>query len=372
MSFGSTGLSDRLDDTLDTVDAAALGLEAWSTALAKLRDLTGSRVGQLSAIGATAASFGWCTGQESPQERLEAGVADLRINSRRRASLSAPVMAILDEAHFDTEADVRRHPAYGEFLRRHDYPYICLSPVVRSPEVTINLSVTRGAAQGGLDADGKRLFAAVAHRVRHALRVQQTLEQRALDLVVATLGRMSGAVLACRRDGRILSCTSEADTLLATGDRLVSRCGRLTSPSRKAAQWLSGAIAAASDAHAASPVPSRLIRDSDGERPLVIEIQRLPNIAAGAWGADTVLVLARDLDPARSASRAAFLGGATMAFTRAEEAVARDLLSGCSPSETAERLGIAVGTVRVHIRNIYAKAGVRNQLAFAALMGALR
>jgi len=42
----ANGLSDRLNDTLEAIDAAGLGLESWSAALAQVRDLTSSRVAQ--------------------------------------------------------------------------------------------------------------------------------------------------------------------------------------------------------------------------------------------------------------------------------------------------------------------------------------
>lgn len=104
----------------------------------------------------------------------------------------------------------------------------------------------------------------------------------------------------------------------------------------------------------------------------MLEVIPVPTVAYDLWGSAVILVVARELDAARGAARLARLGAATFGFTPAEEAVARDLLAGRSPTEAARALGIAVGTVRVHVRNIYAKAEVCNQLAFAALMGALK
>lgn len=369
----ANGLSDRLDATLDAVDAAALGLDAWPAALEKVRDLTGSRVAQVVGIGPTATgSFNWTTEVQDVRELLEAGGGDIRVNSRRRVSLALPILAVRDEVSFDTEADTKKYPAWGDFLKRWDYPYVCLSPVARSPDMTITLSVTRGTMQGGLDAEGKRLFATMAKRVHHAVRTQEMLQQRSLERVVATFDQMSQAVFACNAQGKVLACTPEAEAMLAAGDRLALKGGRLTACTRQAAGWLSQAIGRGcgeTKTLAASPC---IAPDAQGGRPLVLEIIPVPPIASDFWGTAAVLVVARELDAGRAAGRLARMGAATMGFTPAEESVARDLLAGHSPSETAERLGIAVGTVRVHVRSIYAKAGVHNQLAFAALMGAMR
>lgn len=369
----ASGLSDRLNGVLEIIDAAGFGLESWLAALEQVRDLTGSSVTQLIGISkTTTAPFNWTTEVHDLREIGEARVPDLRVNSRRRSSLALPLLTVQDEAGFDTEADSLKHPAYGDFLRRWDYPYVCLTPVARSLDVTINLSVTRGAVQGGLDAEGKRLFAAVAARVRHAVRTQEMLQQRTLERVVATLDQMSQTVFICDGAGKVLACTPEGEALLAAGDRLMLTSGRLTARSRQAANWLSEAIArGCSDPKTITTSPG-IVYDAGGERPLVLGVTPVPAIAFDFWGSVAVMVAARELDAARAADRLARLGAATMGFTPAEEAVARDLLAGRSPTETAETLGIAVSTVRVHVRNIYAKTGVKNQLAFAALLGALR
>lgn len=369
------GLLDRLNGAFEAIDAAGFGLETWPAALEQVRDLTGSRVAQLARVGqATAAPFAWTTvaDPEDWRELVEAGGVDIRVNSRRRASLALPILAVRDEASFDTEADSFKYPAYGDFLRRRDYPYICLTPVVRSADATMSFSVTRGAMQGGLNSEGKMLFATLAGRVRLAVRTQEMLQQRTLERVVASLDQMSQTVFACSGDGKLLACTLGGEALLSAGDRLVLTSGRLSARSRLAANWLSEAIGrGCGDPKTVAASPG-IVYDAQGERPLVLEVVPVPALASDFWGTNAVLVVARELDAARAAGRLARLGAATMDFTPAEEAVARDLLAGRSPAETAEALGIAVGTVRVHVRNLYAKTGVRNQLAFAALMGALR
>ncbi|MBO9601882.1 MAG: helix-turn-helix transcriptional regulator [Novosphingobium sp.] len=375
----SHSLSGRLNDSFEAIDAAGLGLETWPTALAQLRDLMGSRVAQLIGIGKAGRGspdcqvpLNWTTEADDWADLVEAGAVDIRVSSRRRASLASKLLAVHDEASFDTEGDSLKYPAYGDFLRRWDYPYVCLSPVARSPEITVNLSVTRGAAQGGLNAEGKRLFASLAARVRRAVITQEVLQRRTLESLATTFDQISQNVFICSADRKVLASTRGGEALLSAGDRLTGMRGCLNARMRNGQRHLSEAIANGCNVFrtvAASPV---VLYDVYGERPLVLEVIPVPGIACDLWGSPVVLVVARELDAARAAAKLARLGAATFDFTSAEEAVARWLLAGRSPTEAAQALGVTVGTVRVHVRNIYAKANVRSQLAFAALMGALR
>jgi DNA-binding NarL/FixJ family response regulator len=56
-------------------------------------------------------------------------------------------------------------------------------------------------------------------------------------------------------------------------------------------------------------------------------------------------------------------------LTRSELAIVSALICGQKPSQIAEERGIAVGTVRVHIRNIFNKLGIHsvNELFALAL-----
>lgn len=220
-------LSDRLIDPFEAIDAAGLGLEPWPFALARLRDLTGARVAQLIGVGKTGrvppncqVPLNWTTEADDWVDLVAAGAVDIRVSSRRRTSLASPLLAVRDEASFDTEGDGVKHPAYGDFLRRWDYPYVCLAPVARSPETTVTLSVTRGGIQGGLNAESKRLFASLAARVRRAVMTQEVLHQRTLESLVATFDRMSQNVFVCSGEGRILASTPGGEALLTAGDRL--------------------------------------------------------------------------------------------------------------------------------------------------------
>lgn len=48
-------------------------------------------------------------------------------------------------------------------------------------------------------------------------------------------------------------------------------------------------------------------------------------------------------------------------FTKAEQRLADQLLSGRTPAEAAEALGVSIHTVRTYLKRLYGKVGVRSQ-----------
>ena len=55
-------------------------------------------------------------------------------------------------------------------------------------------------------------------------------------------------------------------------------------------------------------------------------------------------------------------------LTPAEALVAARLAGGMGPQAVAESTGVAVGTIRSHIRRIFEKCGVRTQVELVALL----
>ena len=55
-------------------------------------------------------------------------------------------------------------------------------------------------------------------------------------------------------------------------------------------------------------------------------------------------------------------------LTGAEEKVTALIMRGYSAKETATRLGVSYNTIKVHLRHVFGKVGVRNQRALISLM----
>ena len=358
-------------DAIEAFQAAGLGQGTWGSALERMAALTGSHRGQLIGFdGSGAVQFNWVTATD-PQmfvELEQAGGNDARVNSRIRVGLAAPVMAVLDEASFDTEGDGRRFPAYGDHLRRWDAPFLCLTTLTRDPGQTVGLSLNRRAREGHISEPQKEMFRRVALHARQAVRTQTFLGEQAAGLISGALESLSLTCLICTEDGRVLGLTAPAEDLLVAGDRLRLRQGRLA-PAHGDGAALAEALA---NSRGRSGLPARpvVVHDSAGARPLALEISPLP---FGRWPSafdEAVLVAVRE-PVARNAERAAMAAAGVFQFTPAETVVAAQMLSGRPVPEIAGSLGIGAGTVRTHIRRLYEKAGAKNQLMFAAILSSL-
>jgi DNA-binding CsgD family transcriptional regulator len=62
---------------------------------------------------------------------------------------------------------------------------------------------------------------------------------------------------------------------------------------------------------------------------------------------------------------------ALLGLTRSEASLVRPLLEGRLPQAIATDLNLSVETVRSHLKNAYAKAGVTNRNAFVSLLTSL-
>ncbi|PWC34729.1 hypothetical protein TSO352_27065 [Azospirillum sp. TSO35-2] len=107
--------------------------------------------------------------------------------------------------------------------------------------------------------------------------------------------------------------------------------------------------------------------------------QALPIVLAGgifapappaAHGGRPIRIPLATTTPAPSAASAAQSGGSAITdLTDRQREVLRLLLKGCSNKEIARSLGVLEGTIKVHLRTVMQRLGVRNrtQLALAAV-----
>lgn len=357
---------------VESFQNAALGLGSWSAALDALAAATGCMGGELIGLGAEAAvPFNWMTGvaPEAAAEFLDVGGGDPRVNSRVRIGARAPELAVLDENAFTTAQDARRRPEYGEWIRRHDVPFVCLSPLLRQDELLVGLAVMRGRRQGQITSEEKRIFTALAPHVRAAVRTQMVLEAQGVALLADLLGAVSKAAFVCDGSGRVHAVSPPADRLLSEGRWLRVRGGRLAARNDADTVLLLQTLAAAAAARTAErrPPAAIVVRDETGSDPLPLEASAIPGEHALRFGA-TVLLIARP--PREADRRAAELARVLYGLTGTEAAVAAGLVAGLGPAVIADQTGVSVGTVRSHIRRIFEKARVNSQLELVAAISA--
>jgi len=353
-------------------ESAALGAGSWITALEGLASATGSKTGELIGLGSDAAvPFNLFTGlaPEAPAEFLAANGGDIRVNSRVRVGGRAPELTILDESAFTTEADGRRFTAYGDWIRRHDVPFICLSPLIHNENLTVGLSVGRSRRQGNITDEQKRAYALMAPHVRAAVRTQMSLESHGERLLAGALESAEIAAFVCDAAAGVRLMTGKAEAVVAAGCALGLRGGRLRARRDADDRALQLALqrAAAPDRRAGQVAQSILVLGQGAER-LVVQVDPLPATDWGLAIAPKVLVVVRS-----ASTRAVPMHVLLEAydFTPTEAAIALDLAAGRSREAIAAARRVSLATVRQHIKAILQKAGVSREAELVLAIKAL-
>jgi DNA-binding CsgD family transcriptional regulator len=353
--------------------AAAVGHVDWNVALSALATLTGSFTGELIGFGKADALTFYCQNAIAPQliEEFKAARGyDPSVNSRMRIGLRARPLEVLDEHDFTTALDMERHPEYGAYLRKADAVHICLTSLLREDGTTVGLSVLRTQAQGHISAWERRAFAEIAPHVRCAAQTYLALESRQLSLVADTFERIAACAFVCNANGSLRAMSKSAEALVRDGSWLSTRENVLVARTAANTRRLHNSLHAAAIAGVAGSAPPLpfAIRDGAG---VMLPLEATPYFGTGSDRRGSLVILLakppRDLSPAASQ-----LARSLFQLTDKEAVIAAELTRGRTVAEIAEASGSAIGTVRVHLRNIFVKMGVSNQAQVVAKLCSYR
>lgn len=356
----------------DAFHAAAVDGEGWYEALAGLAQATGSQHGQLVCMTDRGDELNLLTDVDPtlPKAFVEAGGTDPRLNPRRRAGLASPPLTPIAEADFISPDDVKRDAHYQEFALPWDVPYICLTTLERRPDLLVGLSVIRNRQQGHIDETGKRVFASLAPHVRAAVRTSLALGNQRSALLTDAFEKLGMAVFVCDQAGNVLRLTAAAEKLCASASGLQLVHGRLGASRPAEHTALEAAIRGTAERRAGSEPKTVMIHRSEPTAaPLVIDVMPLPRQRLELKFDARVLLVVR-AEPATGDRRAAVLRD-SFGFTPAEVDIALALAEGHKAQDIADRRGVSVGTVRVQIKSLLAKAGVNRQVELVARLSRL-
>ena len=358
---------------IDGFQAAAISGD-WESALASLAAATGSRSGELITLGTGAAvPFNLMT--DMPEDTNDRFVAcrggDPAVNPRVRAGSQAPILKVLAEADFLTPSEHAQHPHYQEFAVPLDIPYICLTTLDRTSDLLVGLAVLRSGRQGHISATQRECFGAVAPHVRAAVRTHMHLRGEGIALLAGTMEKLSMAAFVCDASGRVKNLTSAAETLVASGQGLELRHGRLLPAHDADSRALEGAIREVSGSGVlTSALRTVVIRGAGAADPAtVLDVLALPQRGLELIGSPRVLLVARGRR--HHDSQKTVLLQSLYGLTAAEADIALQLIAGKAVDAIATARGVSAGTVRLQIKTLLAKVGVSRQIELVARLGAL-
>lgn len=222
------------------------------------------------------------------------------------------------------------------------------------------VGIHRPRDAAAFDAPERHRLAALLPHLRRALRLHAQLATTRLreQAGLASLERLHVAAMVVDGQGRLLQANRRAEAALRGRLGLSLRTGRVaTDDPSLAPRWR----------RLLAPTPPRRARAlalpaADGGVPVTL----LATPLRTPWSPeDAVLLLIRD---PRAESPAGAVLRELFGLTATEAAVAVAYADGLSSDEVVARLGIGRGTVRSHLKQVFAKTGTHRQAQLVALI----
>jgi DNA-binding CsgD family transcriptional regulator len=259
---------------------------------------------------------------------------------------------------------------YHDFLRPLGARYVMgVKLADRGPAVSM-LRIHRSAGNGPYSGEDVRRLNQLFPELSRSARLYFNQQEVARTAAVATaaLDHLQIGVIVIDRDRRILHANAAAERMLATGNIMTGRAGRLSFDDLRTQSAMRRLIASA----LTGPGPLRYPKGAMPVRAGQYEISVSPLQAHARAGAEAVLLTFKQCD-CESRQLSARLQ-AEFGLTVREAAIANQIVAGRNAQEIAALGSVSLNTVKTHLRAVFAKMNVHSQsdLVRIALRGGLR
>jgi len=263
------------------------------------------------------------------------------------------------------EASYRKTEYYNDYLARMDLYHHMFSVLAREDGVNTAVVLVRSRRGGDFAVKERDFSAKLVPHLQRALQMNRHLHAAALQkqALLRGLEGLGVGVILARGDGGMLFANGVAEGILARGDGLAARQGRLFAATPALSQELHRLIRAAADTGAGQG------RESGGT-------MRLPHRAGDETAAlicPFPVAAAETVGPTMPAALI-FLGGpaprtpvrqgdlqAIYGLTAAEARLVGALLAGLPLRDYAKANNIGIETTRTQLRHVFDKTGQRRQ-----------
>jgi DNA-binding CsgD family transcriptional regulator len=223
-----------------------------------------------------------------------------------------------------------------------------------------------------IDEDQLALYRLLAPHLQRAAELNVQLARAEISRVgsEAVVDRLNQGILFVDAGARLIFANRMAEIMLSAGIGMQQSDGVLQGALASETAALHAAIGACTEALAA-PTAQNLVSLSrgDGRRPLSVRVAPAPAGAVPPWlsGRRPTAILCvtdpeLDLAPASEELRSRF------GLTRAQAALAVEILGGDGIQAAADRLSITRATARTHLAQIFAKTGTQRQSELVRLL----
>lgn len=278
-------------------------------------------------------------------------------------SVSFGMSRIVTSQDLVSEGEQRASGFYQEWLRQLDIWHM-IGAVFPTDDAAIGvLGIHRPQdAAGYSDRDRRRLALLLPH-LQRALRLGQRMAQTSLahDVTLESLDALDTGVMIVDKSGHILHANAVAEEMLGDSAELSVRDGRLAAPAPavrgRITAAIHGAVAIAEGRLEAAAAAIRIDRPPRTAWTMTVSPLR-PRWTRLAWQRPLALILMRDPEyPPFLIDRLRELFG----LTRTEALTAAELARGHALPEIGETLGVGIGTVRTHLKQILLKTETNRQ-----------
>ena len=296
-----------------------------------------------------------------------------RVGAWREAGHDQPLGKAWASHRLISDGAFEEREFHRDFLRRLDLFYFCGGQAFRSGPFQIVSGAMRARRLGPFDDDHVRLLDALLPHLQRAIRLDRKLRSLAAErgALGAALERAACAVVLLDAGRQVVAMNRAAEDMIAAGDGLTCSADGLHAARASADGRFQQLVSNAIEPAFAGPADGLMaLPRNSGRLPIAAFAAPMPAREDSWWtdGAAAVLFLsdpeASSESPARTLAR---LHGLTPMETR----VAGLLAEGRGLRQTADALGVSRHTAQAHLKAIFAKTGLHNQLQLARLVGSL-
>ena len=294
------------------------------------------------------------------------------------AGAAYPARSIIIGQEMVPEATLFSSEFYNDYLRHNDVGRVLTNLFERNSGVIGHLSAFRAARDEEFAELECEIMRALTPHLATAMAVHVRLaglEDR-IRATEAALERLPLGICLIDQASRITYRNQMAEEILAANDGLSERSGNLFAAAARESRKLAAHVAAAVATglgSAASPGTILSISRPSMRRPysvLVAPLNRARDPTNGILGATRpcAIVLVVDLDQERRYP--CQLLAQRYGLTGAEARLACEILGGSSLQDAADRFGVAIGTARNQLKQIFVKTEVNRQAELVRLLTA--
>lgn len=364
---GKSNSKSELSELLLGIHAMALDASAWEPTVRKLAEHFGAERALLFSPSPYASQLPGVALELDPEILREyaAHWYQYDIWTHRADALGLFTQPEVMLAHdLIPHADFMRSTVYNECLRRNGVARLMAAAVMPTRRIGEPLHMVgafyRSAGRPAFSEQDRRRYAALLPHLALAMQIFARIArfEASLELWQWSAERMADAVLFLAEDGRVLHMTPSAAERLCNSGCVGILGGRLAARGPASNRQRLTAALHASTTGTAMQVT---LVDRAGRPGLTLTVARVPPHLAEATPGPRLASLVFLSVPRQTADCVTKEARERYSLTWAEMHVLEHLLRGHAPRQIASELGVAVSTVRTHLKRLYAKTGTSSQ-----------